>query len=583
MANLSFDPKEIAPLLQKMGIGQAPDTSTPAPATPQMTQTPDLGQAPSTARPAVDAMPPPPMPPVPAQAGFNEWSADPQNQKMVAAGITQPGQPLVPPAASAQFGGVAPMASTPAPAAAAPTAAPATDPLAAPQAKLQTDQAELNRLQSTGSGASQIKNPLWRTVARIGDAAGTVLAPGVMSAIPGTTVHNWTLQNLKQGQVAGDQSSLQGIAQLADTQSQTNERNALGDKASALAANVPVTTQLKRNATLAQIAKSGQVGTYDEAGNLTVADDPNSQVFKSRQLKDQLLSAQVDDTNAQKALRDAQTAVENSKNDPNSPAYRLNLSKLAVARQNAAAASTRAQAYMGKYMQSAYNVGLDGQTLKGAPIISDDAGNQSVVGTANAGTAIKNQSGAAQFNDVHGALDSIERTAGDLVQSGGRLNSPGVVAALAAPHTSILSWMQSLDKANLTPQERAYVQSNIALHENIQGMRKSAGGGATDSQVENLLKMAPSASTPDLDYLKGQTGQIRSTAERLGKGAVVSTGGLTVRGQGNGTQPTAAAPAAPKPPATYKDTATGPGGHLIGSNDGQKTWYDVKTGKRVGN
>jgi len=60
-----------------------------------------------------------------------------------------------------------------------------------------------------------------------------------------------------------------------------------------------------------------------------------------------------------------------------------------------------------------------------------------------------------------------------------------------------------------------------------------------------------------------------------------------------GAQPTTAQPAQPpsaaKPPASsipnpitkYKETAVGPNGHTIGSNDGQKTWYDVSTGKRV--
>lgn len=32
---------------------------------------------------------------------------------------------------------------------------------------------------------------------------------------------------------------------------------------------------------------------------------------------------------------------------------------------------------------------------------------------------------------------------------------------------------------------------------------------------------------------------------------------------------------------TYKDTATGPNNHKIGSNDGGATWYDVQTGKKI--
>jgi hypothetical protein len=43
--------------------------------------------------------------------------------------------------------------------------------------------------------------------------------------------------------------------------------------------------------------------------------------------------------------------------------------------------------------------------------------------------------------------------------------------------------------------------------------------------------MAPNASTPDVDYLKRQTAQIRAQAQRLGMGATTATGGLTVRGQ----------------------------------------------------
>jgi hypothetical protein len=98
-----------------------------------------------------------------------------------------------------------------------------------------------------------------------------------------------------------------------------------------------------------------------------------------------------------------------------------------------------------------------------------------------------------------------------------------------------------VNKENLSPEERDYVMSNIALHENIQGLRKSAGGAATDSQVENLLKMAPGGTTPDLDYLTRQTEQIRQTAERLGKGVTTARGGLNVRGQ-NVNKPESAAP-----------------------------------------
>jgi hypothetical protein len=105
--------------------------------------------------------------------------------------------------------------------------------------------------------------------------------------------------------------------------------------------------------------------------------------------------------------------------------------------------------------------------------------------------------------------------------------------------TAIHNWLQGEGvKAGLTPQERDYVISIASAHENVQALRKSAGGTATDSAVAKLDSMIPGQSTPDLDYLKRQTGQIRATAERLGKGATTATGGLTVRGQqGNSMTP----------------------------------------------
>lgn len=278
-----------------------------------------------------------------------------------------------------------------------------------------------------------------------------------------------------------------------------------------------------------------------------------------------LKNSQKELADSTETLREAQAEVERAKNDPNSPAYKIAEQRLAVARQNAQAAGTRAQAYMGRYLQSAFNTDLRGNYLPGAPQIENERGNVTVVGTGNAAQARQAQASAAQFNDVHGALDSIEQTAQKLTDAGGKLNSPQVIAALQSPHATISQWVHSINKANLSPEERDYVMSNIALHENIQGLRKSAGGAATDAQVENLLKMAPSGSTPDLDYLKRQSEQIRQTAERLGKGVTTARGGLNVRGQ-NANQPSVNAnPARPSGvPATAK--------YITDPSTGKKGW-----------
>lgn len=589
MATLQFDPKDILPLL---GLGDGQKKKDPAAAAP----------APDAIPPTVAAPQPPPTPmPTPAQAGFTPWATDPATVKKIADGITAPGQPLIPPSVigadntnlgPTPLAGIQPMQSAAAapPAVATPPPSPLASvqplpgvtpatPVAATPASPMASIPTLAQDQAANPDAYQ-KNSLvgrgWgRALAVGGVGALQSLASGLTrggnplagmsyvtdqlqhdAGVPAANANIYDIRNVKP---------LRDAAALADTQSQTQLRNSQAYKATQQGDAVPDATQLKRNATLAQLAKSGQVGTYDKDGNLTVADDPNSEVFKSRQVLDQVRQSKQE-------LQDAQTAFTQAKGDPNSPLFKQTAQRLAIAQQNATAAATRAQAYMGNYLKGAFNVDTNGNVLPGAPKIADDDGNQTVVGATNAPLAVKNQSNAAQFNDVHGALDSVEQSARNLVAKGGSLNSPGVAAALSQPSGTLSQWMQGAGvKANLSPEERAYVQSIASAHENIQALRKSAGGTATDSAVAKLDAMIPGVSTPDLNYLLGQTGQIRATAERLGKGATTAAGGLTVLGQQG---PKAAAP------ATYKATATGADGHKIGTNDG-KSWFDVKTGKAV--
>lgn len=56
-------------------------------------------------------------------------------------------------------------------------------------------QDELDRLQSTGSGISQIKNPFLRTLATVGDTVGKAMFPSIEAGIPGTQGHHDELIN----------------------------------------------------------------------------------------------------------------------------------------------------------------------------------------------------------------------------------------------------------------------------------------------------------------------------------------------------------------------------------------------------
>lgn len=442
-----------------------------------------------------------------------------------------------------------------------------SDPL---EAKTARDQKRQAILQKSGSGISQIFRPVdeegnptgrhpgfWKkfggVAARIGDIAGTAMFPTVMAQIPGTELHHRGLLLQQEDRVNQDFAQ-QKAQQDLDTDAQASELVDTTDR-DGNPVKVPQ-SQLanyisKRDATAQKgdaAADRNKVAAA-KAGFRIGADGKISAMDESElsaEQKADLTGKGIRDElrNAQRALADANAEVARQKVDPNSPYFKLALQRQATAQQNANAANTRASAYMGRYLQSAYNTGLNGEVLPGAPVISNDAGEQTVVGTGNASSATKAQSGAAQFNDVYGATDNIEKAARDLVAKNGKgaLNDARVAAALADPTTTSKQWAQGMfANRGLSPEQRNYVIAAKAYPENLQSLRKSAGGGISDSQVNRLMELAPGAHTPDLDYLLRQTSQIRGLADRLGKGATVAQGGLSVQGQGkaNQTQPTA--------------------------------------------
>jgi hypothetical protein len=325
------------------------------------------------------------------------------------------------------------------------------------------------------------------------------------------------------------------IAQdLGEEKEQQGQQKTAADIAQteALTKAVPITAQLKRMAAQGALAQHGLTMQEDENGNTSVAWDETSPVYKAFQSKQELAEAQIANARAQQDLREAQAEYNKAKTNPNSPLFKQTAERLAIMQGNANAAQKRATAYMGQYLERAYNKGIGGDTLPGAPVISNEGGEQTIVGTGNAGQAVKSQANAAQFNDVHGSLDNLDNAARALTAAGEKPDSAAVAAALAQPKGTVDQWIQGqVAKGNLSPVQRDYVTTIVAAHENIQGLRKSAGGTATDSSVDRLIQMLPGPSTPDLDYFLRQTAQIRATADRIGKGATTAAGGLSVRGQ----------------------------------------------------
>lgn len=239
-------------------------------------------------------------------------------------------------------------------------------------------------------------------------------------------------------------------------------------------------------------------------------------------------AAKLEMDRANTTLAKARADLAEAQSDPNSPAYRLAMARIETAQRNADAAAVRANAYA--LNATGANLGTDtaGKPLQGSTVLSGTP-----VGSRFQSTVQNQQGRVAQFNDVLGATRTLEATARQLVSKEGKnaLSSPTVAAALAEPDSTYGKWIQGqVATGRMTPLQRNYVTNLRAYRENLQALRKSAGGGVSDAQVDRLMEMAPGAGTPDLDYLLRQTAQIRATANRLAEGIPNVTGGIPVEG-----------------------------------------------------
>jgi hypothetical protein len=102
----------------------------------------------------------------------------------------------------------------------------------------QSDQRRLNDTINSGSGVDQIHNGLGRGLARVADIAASVFAPRLAQALPGTTMHHEMLIWQQQAKLANDQAQEQATTQLADSNAQVEQRQALAQQEQAKAASL---------------------------------------------------------------------------------------------------------------------------------------------------------------------------------------------------------------------------------------------------------------------------------------------------------------------------------------------------------
>ena len=148
------------------------------------------------------------------------------------AALRQPSSMLPPPS-------VAPLDNSPAPVLPASVLPNVVGPSPSP---LMLDTAKRDQMASSGSGISQIKNPILRGLANAADIAGSVFAPRLDSLIPGTQGHHQLLMHQQNALIGQDQAQQAADTAQQDAQAQIRLRDSQASKAAAQSdAMAPVT------------------------------------------------------------------------------------------------------------------------------------------------------------------------------------------------------------------------------------------------------------------------------------------------------------------------------------------------------
>jgi hypothetical protein len=266
------------------------------------------------------------------------------------------------------------------------------------------DTNRLQMLQNSGSGIDQMLHPVDSSTGiaspdhhsgffaklgvgalRAADIAGSVFAPNLAMAIPGTTLHHNMLVHQAMNTVVGDQQQAQSALDQSQKIAETNNLNlqpAYKQQAAELAQEKQNNTEMNQQAVLGQKTASTTAKNVTSLAQHGFAPDENDPTGKAiRPLRYEEMSepqqAVHDLKSSQSDLADAQAALKQAQNDPSSPAYQLAKQRVNVAQQNASTAMGRL-GLQGKMFEMRAHGTEGGVSLPGS--MQDDQGH--TIGTA---------------------------------------------------------------------------------------------------------------------------------------------------------------------------------------------------------
>jgi len=431
-------------------------------------------------------------------------------------------------------------------------------------------QKRLGELQTEGSGISQIKNPFLRGLARTGEVAESIIAPGAAALTPGTGMHNQYLQGIEQRGINNALQNQQAIAQEGQTEANTNYLN---QRPQIEQSKIDQKETAVRERVNQAAAAHGQKVVYDENGIPSFQDDYESQAFHDRQALSAMHQATADKN---KIVAE----IQQNHYIPGTPEYVEAQRKMAQVDQrlnvSMSSLGLRAQGLdLRRQNTNAALYGTDnaGNALPGSAQIAGDDGQMTTVGAKFAPHAITQQKNVGSFNDLSGSVGHTRNALTQFFNEGGSLSDPRIVAAMSDPHSTIGKVINGKIVTNgLSPAAVTAINSVRQLHEQAGILRSTTGGTASEAGAQRILDVVPSAGDNNAMALS-KLDQQDEVLKRLAPGMTGVSGGVKVKHQGN---------ALPSGGGNkYKQTASGPGGHKIGSNDNGATWFDTQTGKEI--
>jgi hypothetical protein len=381
------------------------------------------------------------------------------------------------------------------------------------------------------------------------DVAGSILTPGAMAVIPGTTFnHNLQIRKA-EGAVNSDIAQQAALTNIAKDQADIDAKKNPPDKTKAPSIiRNPVTGMIegldKGDGTyVSPTSKDFPQQLQDILSKetpKTKAPTPEEDKQHTRDLEKQLAAGTIADEDRKDLAARQQEAklqgvgseIHAQVGDPpvpaqfpkgkDDPAYK------AADKQWGAAV----QALKTKESTAGVNLRIQAQEETPYNVLDTNSGSMNVMtrkeladaNKANPGRYVLSGQGGtaalgkqANAENIHQSFQNVLDHVGVLDK--GLTHRAIVAAALADPSTTATEFAQSAAAGQLTPEEQDFVISVKNAREQIQGLRALTGSGQTsDMRIKAILQTLPNASTPNSTYARKQMETAMKDLERVTQG-----------------------------------------------------------------